>query len=91
MEKDVRRICEKRDVIEAYGATDWDALHPKIKNMLVDLRYRGDYTPNIRSLLQEYVANNDLARFSSVIKNRSNWPQTLPSDRFLRRSRYIDE
>src|SRR5690606_23616824 len=45
MEKDVRRICEKRDVIEAYGATDWDALHPKIKDMLVDLRYRGDYTP----------------------------------------------
>ncbi|CAD2266708.1 hypothetical protein B6N17_001030 [Stutzerimonas stutzeri] len=91
MEKDVRRICEKRDVIEAYGATDWDALHPKIKDMLVDLRYRGDYTPNIRSLLQEHVANNDLTRFSRVIKNRSNWPQNLPSDRFLRRSRYIDE
>ncbi|GAB6388944.1 pesticin C-terminus-like muramidase [Stutzerimonas marianensis] len=91
MEKDVRRICEKRDVIEAYGATDWDALHPKIKDMLVDLRYRGDYTPDIRALLQEYVASNDLARFSSVIKNRSNWPQNLPSDRFLRRSRYIDE
>ena len=91
MENDVRRICEKRDVIEAYGATDWDALHPKIKDMLVDLRYRGDYTPSIRSLLQEYVANNDLARFSSVIKKRSNWPQNLPGDRFLRRSKYIDE
>ncbi|RMH83312.1 hypothetical protein EA796_17420 [Pseudomonas sp. AOB-7] len=91
MERDVRRICEKRDVIEVYGVTNWDALHSKIKDMLVDLRYRGDYTPNIRALLQEYVANNDLARFSEVIKTRSNWPESLPSDRFLRRSRYLDE
>lgn len=91
MEKDVRRICEKRDVIETYGVTNWGSLNPKIKDMLVDLRYRGDYTPNIRSLLQEHVANNDIARFSSVIKNRSNWPENLPSDRFSRRSRYLDE
>lgn len=90
MEEDVKRICEKRDVIESFGSTNWDALHPKIKDMLVDLRYRGDYTPSIRAEIQEHVANNDLAKFSSAIKDRSIWPENLPNDRFKKRSAFLD-
>ena len=90
MEDDVKRICNKRDVIEAYGSTDWEALHPKMKEILVDLRYRGDYTPSIRRKIQSHVANNDLEQFSRVIKDRSSWPENLPDDRFLKRSSFLD-
>ncbi|MCQ4312018.1 pesticin C-terminus-like muramidase [Pseudomonas stutzeri] len=91
MEKDVKRICNKRDVIEAFGGTDWEALHPKIKDVLVDLRYRGDYTPSIRSEIQQHVANNDLLSFTRAIKNRAIWPTNLPNDRFIKRSNFLDE
>ena len=90
MEEDVRRICNKRDVVETFGRTDWGALHPKIKDILVDLRYRGDYTQPIRSAIQEHVAKNDLIRFSSAIKNRAIWPDNLPNDRFMKRSAFLD-
>lgn len=90
MEKDVKRICNKRDVIEAFGSTDWEALHPKIKDILVDLRYRGDYTPSIRSEIQQHVANNDLLKFTRAIKNRAIWPANLPNDRFIKRSIFLD-
>ncbi|MNQ66268.1 hypothetical protein D3C85_807570 [compost metagenome] len=90
MEDDVIRICNKRDVVETFGTTDWEMLHPKIKDILVDLRYRGDYTPSIRSEIQEHVVNNDLARFSSAVKNRPIWPSNLPNDRFMKRSTFLD-
>ena len=30
--KDVLRICSKRDVVNKYGATDWDNLDPRIRD-----------------------------------------------------------
>jgi hypothetical protein len=33
------------------GKTDWDKLHPAIKDLFVDLRFPGDYTPASHKLL----------------------------------------
>lgn len=90
MSNDVKRICNKVDVVEAFGTTDWEALNPKIKDMLVDLRYRGDYTPYIRSKIQGHVANNNLAGFRNIINDRSIWPDNLPEDRFTKRNLYLE-
>ncbi|MCJ8170434.1 hypothetical protein [Atopomonas sediminilitoris] len=91
MEEDVKRICAKRDVVESFGSTDWEKLNPKIKDMLIDLRYRGDYTPSIRAEIQIHVANNDLASFSAAIKKRSIWPENLPNDRFAKRLEFLEK
>lgn len=87
--KDVKRICEKADVVQAYGKTEWAQLSPKIKDVLVDLRFRGDYTPSSRRLIQKYVASNDLAKFKIEIQKKANWAN-VPEDRFKRRSKYLD-
>lgn len=81
---DARRLATKPDVTRVYGATDWEALHPAIRDLVVDLRYRGDYTPRSRRFLQAHVARNDLVAFAAGIADERNWPG-VPRDRFLRR------
>lgn len=46
---DTEREATKADVTARYGATDWGALNGTIKELLVDLRYRGDYPLDSRS------------------------------------------
>jgi len=66
--QDVRRICLKQDVAAQYGNCDWSALHPAIKAVLIDLRFRGDYHPESRRYLQKTVARNDPAAFGQALK-----------------------
>jgi hypothetical protein len=88
-EKDTRRLATKADVTRAFGATDWEALDAGIKEVLVDLRYRGDYTPTSRKFLQVHVAKNDGRAFAAQICARDNWPN-VPSDRFNRRKAFCE-
>lgn len=86
-EKEARRLATKADVTEKYGETDWDGLDPAIKDILVDLKFRGDYTPACRQFLQEHVVSNDLAAVAKALADRNRWPG-VPSDRFERRRDY---
>lgn len=88
-EADVKRICEKADVVKAYGATDWDKLNPAIKDLLVDLRYRGDYTGATRANIQALVAKNDVKGLAAVVADESKWPG-VPKDRFDRRKNLMN-
>lgn len=45
----------------------WKDIPEKIKEVLVDLRYRGDYTPHARSLIQRYAYSGDRTAASSSI------------------------
>ena len=89
-EKEVRRICEKPTVVAAYGKTDWDKLHPAIKDVLIDLKFRGDYTGGSRQKIQKFVAENNLIKFAEAISNSQNWPN-VPADRFKRRKKFIND
>lgn len=84
--QDTRRLATKRDVTRKYGPTHWDALHPAIKEVLVDLRFRGDYTPSSRKFLQAQVAKNDLLAFAKEIGDADRWPN-VPADRLDRRQK----
>jgi len=88
-EADTRRLATKADVTRVYGATDWDALDTTISEVLVDLRFRGDYTPTTRRFLQVRVAANELAAFAGEIGDADNWPN-VPGDRFRRRKDFCD-
>ncbi|MFE8070092.1 hypothetical protein QQM79_03450 [Marinobacteraceae bacterium S3BR75-40.1] len=88
MEQDVIRICTKRDVVERYGRTDWGTLDARIRDTLVDLRFRGDYTPVTRRQIQPPVVANDLVAFRQVMGQQSLWSR-VPADRFQRRVRYL--
>ena len=96
LEADVKRICQKIDTIRMYHPNPnttpeqaWDDIPEKIKEVLVDLRYRGDYTPHARSLIQRYAYSGDLYLFGKVLSNKTMWPN-VPQDRFLRRVRFYE-
>ncbi|GAB4189239.1 MAG: hypothetical protein OHK0022_01420 [Roseiflexaceae bacterium] len=82
------RISNKQDVRARYGETDWEGLNPAIRDLVVDLLYRGDYTSRTRQLIQSYIADNDLQGLYTVMSNRANW-RRVPLDRFNRRVDYL--
>lgn len=91
--QDVRRISNKQDVIDLYGSVDWDHVDQRILDVIVDLRYRGDYTSTTRQEVQEPFAENDFASFREVMRNETYWvtQRGVPQDRFNRRRDYLPE
>jgi hypothetical protein len=88
-EADARRLATKSDVTQAYGVTDWDGLNGAIRETVVDLRFRGDYTPTARRFLQTCIVDDDLGAFAREIGDQENWPN-VPDDRFNRRKAFCD-
>ncbi len=90
MAKDVDRISKKRDVVGKFGAADLDEMNPVIKDTLVDLRYRGDYTGGARTKIQGAAASDDIMAMTDSLSDRSQW-KGVPQDRFERRAKYLKE
>lgn len=88
MAQDGHRIYGKPDVVTAYSAVDWNRLDSRIRDVLVDLRFRGDYTGKTRRFIQGSVARNDLKTFSHALADQSIWP-SVPADRFCRWQQYL--
>lgn len=91
LEGDVIRICAKADVVAKYGALTWDRLDLAVRDLLVDLRYRGDYTGATREKVQPPAVKNDLAAFTRALSNEDYWVEQrgVPKDRFRRRRDYL--
>ena len=89
-ESTARGVCERA---KDYGTCDWEKLHPAIQEMIVDLKYRGDYTPETRKLVQPLIVANDLEGFAKAIANEKYWVdgKNVPLDRFKRRRAFIEE
>lgn len=73
---DAERLATKADVVKKYGKADWKGLDPGIKSVLVDMRFRGDYSPAARKFkapgdtksLQQYVADNNVVGFKKSLQ-----------------------
>ena len=90
LKADVVRISAKPDVVTAYGACDWPNILQPIVDLVVDLRFRGDYTGTTRALVQKLVAGNDLAGLAQAMKVSASWAN-VPSDRRQRRIAFLDQ
>ncbi|SET72847.1 pesticin C-terminus-like muramidase [Stigmatella erecta] len=90
-ESEVKRISSKDDAVAKYGSVDFDNLDPAIKDVAVDLIYRGDYTSSTRKEIQQHLVNNDLQGLYDVLSDESkmtgDWG--VPQDRFERRRDYL--
>lgn len=89
LKADVERISAKPDVVAAYGACDWPHIDPAVVDLVVDLRFRGDYTGTSRALVQKLLSRSDLPGLAQVMKQRANWAN-VPNDRFKRRCDFLD-
>lgn len=87
-ETEARRLCTKSDVTARYGTCDWDNLDPAIRTVLVDLKFRGDYTPAARRHIQPAIVHHDGDAFLAMLEDRNIWV-TVPQDRFARRVEYF--
>jgi hypothetical protein len=82
-----RKLCTSPEVVLKYGPVDWDKLRPVVRDIVIDLRYRGDYTARTREYVQSFVVENDLAGLAKVLADREKW-FNVPDDRFKRRAEY---
>lgn len=89
--KEVKRLCALKDVVNDYGKTDWKKLNGSIKDIVVDLKFRGDYTVRgTMKFLQKSIVDNDLDAFRKEIVKKSNW-KNVPEERFQRRKRFMEK
>jgi len=86
----VIRICSKADVVDKYGATNWEELEPVIRDIVVDLCYRGDYTSATRNKVQPIIVANSSNRLKRLMADEGYWRNRIgvPKDRFERRRAY---
>jgi hypothetical protein len=59
-------------------------------DLVVDLRFRGDYNGSTRALVQTLVARSDLPGLARAMKVRADWAN-VPNDRFQRRCNFLDQ
>jgi hypothetical protein len=90
IEAAARKLCTSPDVVKAYGPVDWDKLHPAVRELVTDLRYRGDYTAKTREFVQPLVVKNDLKGLAAVMADRDRWAR-VPEDRFRRRATFAKQ
>lgn len=90
MEGDVLRICNKADVVAKYGETQWAELDHGIKDIVIDLRYRGDYKPATREKIQPILVANSRSRLKKLMADEHYWMTRfgVPPERFERRKKY---
>jgi hypothetical protein len=88
--KEVIRICVVGLNVKDYGEVEWDTLDAAIKDITVDLKFRGDYTPDSRKNIQKSIADNDLKEFKKQLKDSTKWTG-VPTDRFDRRVKFLDK
>lgn len=61
--KVVKRIFKSQENVKDFGKVDWDKLNQYIRDLVVDLKFRGDYTSSSRKFIQQSIADNDLDEF----------------------------
>jgi hypothetical protein len=92
MERDVLRISQNSRTVALYGKVDWNALDPQIKELVVDLRFRGDFTPRTRERIQPILVNNDREEMRTLLNDSSYWLGKLnvPRERYHARAQFLD-
>lgn len=86
MINDIKRIFSKPDTVKAYGEASWDSLSQVAKELVFDLRYRGDYTPTTRKVLQPLLVNQDYSGLREAINDTDYWRRLrVPPERIAQR------
>ena len=87
-EAEVKRISNGPSARKAFGAVDWEKADPAIRDIFVDLKFRGDYTPASRKFCQKFLVANDVKGLAACMAAKANW-KNVPADRFKRRKDFI--
>ncbi|MBX9256537.1 hypothetical protein H1Q63_21870 [Desmonostoc muscorum CCALA 125] len=102
--KEVQRISNNPDIVKAYGQVDFTKLDPAIRDLAVDLKYRGDYNSATRTKVQELMSKNDLQGLLKLMSDKDFWQNNkikgsdgkeyninVPEDRFKQRIQFLEK
>lgn len=70
---DIKRILAKPDIHETYGRITWEELQPEAQEIVFDLRYGGNYTPETRTRIQPALVSGDMELLAAVLNDRGYW------------------
>lgn len=84
---EARRLCE--GAAPASGGIQWSALDSRIREVLTDLQFRGEYTQAVQHQLQPAVIANDRAALAAALGNSALCPHA-GADRRARRQRHLN-
>ncbi|MEN9847162.1 MAG: hypothetical protein RIS36_2309 [Pseudomonadota bacterium] len=84
---DVKRIFSRHDVGATYGSARWETLSDYAKEIVFDLRYRGDYTPTTRKVIQPLLVRGDDDGLRAVMRDSGYWANlNVPAERVRARA-----
>jgi len=84
---DIQRIMTKPDVVAKYGSVAWEELSDYAREVVFDLRYRGDYTPTTREALQPLLVSGDDEGLKDLMNDTAYWTRCkVPAQRIRDRS-----
>jgi len=84
---DIRRILAKPDLQSKYGIVTWEGLSSYAQEVLFDLRYRGDYTPETRTRIQPHIVSGNDAGLRVVMNDVPYWGRLgVPAERIRERA-----
>jgi len=90
--QDLKRILSRSSLSAPAGGTTWETLPLQVRELLFDLRYRGDYTQRTRELLHPLIAQDDREQIAALMKDTNLWLEMgVPADRIARRAALFDE
>ena len=84
---------EAKRLVNKYYKISWGPLYKKIKEILVDLKYRGDFRPRSKrqamGLLRAAVKSNSL-RYLKRVMGTKRLRRNVPKYRFIARRDYLN-
>ncbi|PMG48287.1 hypothetical protein BCU90_08750 [Vibrio lentus] len=72
MEEKTRILLTKPDVQAKFGLVDWDNLPLNVKEVMIDLTYRGDNSPRTREGFVPALINFDIMTFKEIMIRSNN-------------------
>lgn len=84
LESELIRISSVKSNIEEFGEVKWNEIDNTIKDLIVDLIFRGDYTKRTRIHIQKHIAKNDLNALCEALES-DELKTGIPADRIRRR------
>ena len=89
-----RQESEAKRLTNKYYKTNWSNLNSKIKQVLTDMKFRGDLRPTSSKAgqvaLKKAVKANNVEQVKKVLSNKNYW-KNVPKDRFERRVKFLNQ
>ena len=88
LEESLKKLFRYHILVKRFGKLNWKFLSHPIKEIVIDLRFRGEFMPPARRTILPSIVGNHLLEFTFLMNNRTLWKH-VPRKRFELRAKYL--